>query len=168
MIFLVGMPASGKSYWGANISQAMQLPLADLDELIVKEERASIPEIFEQKGADYFREKEHAILKHIIATYPNETIVACGGGTPVHHNNMALMKERGGIIYLDTDIDTLFQRLENDDTRPLITDTDKYEKLKALFTEREAVYKQAHYILQAEDLSLPTFAKIIQQCTDLH
>ena len=168
MIFLIGMPASGKSYWGTLISAEWQLPLADLDELIKEEEKITIAEIFQQKGATYFRNKEQDILQQVIATFPANTIVACGGGTPVYYNNMHLMKEKGCVIYIDADIDILFNRVVNNSTRPLINSTDKYESLKNLLSQREAVYKQAHYILQSENLSLRTFAKIIEQCTNLH
>lgn len=168
MIFLIGMPASGKSYWGRLIAAEWRLPLADLDELIKEAEKITIAEIFQQKGVSYFRDKEQDILQHVIANFPENTVVACGGGTPVYYNNMHLMKEKGCVVYIDTKIDILFDRLANDSTRPLITNTDIYESLKTLFSQREAVYKQAHYILQSESLSLRTFAKIIEQCTNLH
>lgn len=168
MIFLIGMPASGKSYWGRLIAAEWQLPLADLDELIKEAEKITIAEIFQQKGISYFRDREQDILQQVIASFPENTVVACGGGTPVYHNNMHLMKEKGCVVYIDTKIDILFDRLANDSTRPLITNTDIYESLKTLFSQREAVYKQAHYILQSESLSLRTFAKIIEQCTNLH
>ncbi|RYE24532.1 MAG: shikimate kinase [Sphingobacteriales bacterium] len=167
MIFLIGMPASGKSYWGKKISQEFQLPLADMDELIVQAE-GNIAQLFEQKGDEYFRQKEKEILQHVVATYPFNTIVACGGGTPVYHSNITTMKANGCVVYLRADLDILSDRIADDVTRPLLASADKYQRLQQLFAEREEIYRQADYILQSGELSLPTFAKIIQECTNRH
>lgn len=166
MVFLIGMPGSGKSYWGRILAEELNMPLIDMDDLISTSEGESISNIFEQKGAVYFRNKETEILEHIIRNSSSNTIVACGGGTPVYHNNIKKMKANGCVIFLSTDINVLFDRLKRDNTRPLISNIDKKDTLQQMLEQRKEIYEQAHYVLNAEKLSLTTFAKTIQLCID--
>ena len=42
---------------------------------------------FKEKGEEYFRKKETQYLKY--TTNLQNTIIACGGGTPCFHNNLS-------------------------------------------------------------------------------
>jgi len=49
----------------------------------------------------------------------------------------------GMIIWLDAPVDVLMERLKNDNTRPLLQETNLEEKLTALLEERKKLYQQA-------------------------
>ena len=54
-IYLIGFMGCGKTYWGKQLSQKLNIPFFDLDEEIVNEESKSITEIFAKHGEEYFR-----------------------------------------------------------------------------------------------------------------
>ena len=66
LIFLIGMPGSGKTSIGKELAKLTGANLIDLDEYIAKKENLSIPQIFKTKGEDHFRKAETNCLKEII------------------------------------------------------------------------------------------------------
>ncbi len=163
-VFLIGMPASGKSYWGKLLSERYGLPLYDTDILVENAEQKTISEIFKEKGEAYFRAKETEVLEQLIATGAKPCIVACGGGTPLFNDNLTRMKKAGCVIYLETKIDTLYSRLKDMiPARPLLQELSEV-RLQQLYADRVAVYSKADHILQTENISLTIFDKIIEQC----
>ena len=167
IIYLVGMPAAGKTYWGTQLAAAFHFLFVDLDAYIVKREQQDIPGLFAY-GEDWFRGKEHAALIEIIHQTKQTTIVATGGGTPCFFNNLKQMQRSGQIIYLESKIETLVSRLVMDgETRPLLRGKHNvYAALQELLKGREPYYKQANYILQSEDITLTNFEQIIIECTN--
>ena len=162
LIFLIGMPAVGKTYWGNKIALEYKMPFIDLDVFIAEQEKASISALFAMYGENGFREREQKYLKKIITTF-TATIVACGGGTPCFGDNMELMKQAGTVIFLQADIPGLLDNLKNsDELRPLLNNRgDMSVYLQDLLDKRKKFYEQAHHIFQTKDISLTTFAKII-------
>lgn len=161
-IFLVGMPAAGKTYWGNQIAKAYNLPFADLDVFIAEQEKANISALFAMYGENGFREREQKYLKKIITTVTG-TIIACGGGAPCFNDNMQLMKQAGIVVYLKADIAWLLKNLKKSgEIRPLLNNRgDLSVYLQDMLDKRSKFYEQAHHILQTKDISLTTFAKII-------
>ena len=88
-IILVGYMASGKSTIGKLISEALQIPFYDLDDLIETNLHLKINTIFEQKGELFFRKKEREILIDFLNTTENY-ILALGGGTPCYYDSFEL------------------------------------------------------------------------------
>lgn len=168
-IFLVGMPAAGKTYWGAKIAGKYNFDFTDLDIFIAEQEKASISALFAQYGENGFREREHKYLKKIVKTTVTPIIIACGGGTPCFNENMALMKEAGTVIYLQADIPWLMDNINSsDEIRPLLKGrADVAVYLNDLLQKRKHFYEQAHHILQAKDISLLTFDEIISSCINM-
>ncbi len=162
-IFLVGMPAAGKTYWGSKIAIGYKLPFIDLDVFIAEQEKASISALFAMYGENGFREREQKHLRKLIRTLPKTAIIACGGGTPCFGDSMELMKQSGRVIYLQADVPWLLNNLKNtNEVRPLLNNRgDMSAYLQDMLDKRKSFYQQAHYILQTKDISLTTFAKII-------
>ncbi len=158
------MPGVGKTYWGQQLSAAFNMPVYDLDEVISAKEGRSVEAIFEENGEPYFRECEHACLSKLITDVESRLLVSTGGGTPCYHNNMALMKQAGKVVYLEADISYLLANIErNNPERPLLKGSDDVtEVLTNMLEERKRFYLQADYILQAGDISLANFEKIIE------
>jgi len=163
-IFLIGMPGSGKSYWSKALSAKLGYSRLDLDSYIEAMEAKSIPEMF-AISETYFRNAESNILKSIPADFPEDIIVATGGGTPFHYDNMEWMQANGMVVYLKADVAYLFNRLKHAYTeRPLLkssTETALYEKTAALFEQRKEIYMQAPYIIEVETATLDTFAETL-------
>ncbi|MBZ0098374.1 MAG: shikimate kinase [Taibaiella sp.] len=168
MIFLVGMPGVGKTYWGRVLANKYGLAFADLDEEIEKAECRTIQDIFLNDGEDYFRQKERELLE-IIAARGGNVVVACGGGTPTYERNMAFMKQHGCVVFLDAEMAALAERVKNDVvTRPLFRGNDTEETLQRLYDARIPYFSQAHYRVQADETIIANFEKIIELCTERH
>ena len=81
-IFLIGLPASGKSTFGKSIAEVLSLNHVDLDQAIEAKTNKSISAIFKLYGEKYFREIERDILNWLLDR-SNTDIISCGGGTLV-------------------------------------------------------------------------------------
>ena len=88
-VFLIGYMGCGKTTLGEVLARQMGLSFIDLDEYIERKQGATIVEIFDKMGEKRFRELETAALCDVTAM--SDVIVGCGGGTPCHGGNMALM-----------------------------------------------------------------------------
>jgi shikimate kinase len=153
-IFLIGFMGSGKTHWAKILADRLKLPLYDLDMEIVNEEQRSIPEIFSASGEEYFRIKERKILDELIDK--NESMVlSCGGGTPCFLNNIELMKKYGTVVWLNTHVDVLLQRLLKEKAqRPLlktVDDNDLKSYIIRKLNERRMYYQQADLTIDNEN-----------------
>ncbi|MDU6792398.1 MAG: shikimate kinase, partial [Anaerococcus sp.] len=103
----------------------------DTDDLIVKEEGKTIPEIFDEKGVAYFRDLESKILKDL--SKRNGIVIASGGGTPLREESKDYISQNSLVVYLNRDLENL-----ETSGRPLSKDL---ENLKKLYAERKEIYE---------------------------
>ena len=149
IIFLIGMPACGKTSIGKRLAKKVHFTFLDLDHHLVDKENKSVAAIFSEKGENFFRELEAKYLKEISDTKTN-TIISVGGGTPCFHNNMPFMLSVGKVFYLNISAETLFLRLKEDTKRPMflgLTQEQIKEKINSLLQQREVFYLQAHHTI---------------------
>ncbi|HEY1031205.1 MAG TPA: shikimate kinase [Flavipsychrobacter sp.] len=167
MLFLIGMPLAGKSYWARELARHYQLSFTDLDTEIERRVGMPIHDIFKQQGEDGFRKHEQSVLKNLIMKKEAD-IIACGGGTPAFYDNMERMKQHGCVVYLEADTTTLIERFAAATTeRPLLKQADnRKEALDELLAQRKNIYEQAHYTLDTNRLSVSNFEQIIALCTN--
>lgn len=167
MLFLIGMPLAGKSYWAGELARHYQLSFTDLDTEIERRVGIPIQDIFKEQGEDGFRKHEQSVLKNLIMKKEVD-IIACGGGTPVFYDNMERMKQHGCVVYLEADTTTLIERFAAATTeRPLLKHADnRKEALDELLAQRKNIYEQAHYTLDTNRLSVSNFEQIIASCTN--
>lgn len=156
-IFLIGFMGSGKTHWGRQLSAKLGLPFYDLDTVIVEKEGRTIAELFSEKGEEYFRYLEKDTLEEIV-DYQESFILSCGGGTPCFFNNIEFMKKNGKVIWLNTSIDALKQRLFKERTsRPLISEVNDEELRRYIvrkLSERRMYYQQADVTVSEESATL--------------
>lgn len=168
IVFLIGLPGSGKSTLGQRLAQRIGYSFTDLDAQIEKQEGQSIPEIFRQKGEAFFRSIEANALDEVVQSGADQ-VVATGGGAPCFFDGMEKMNKGGVTVFLDVSIPTLVNRLETSDYtgRPLLT-VPSYEtvtqRLVALRQQRLPVYRQAAIILTSDQLSVDQ----LEQALALH
>lgn len=156
-IFFIGFMGSGKTHWGKQVSEKLRIPFFDLDEQIISHEGKSITEIFAENGEEYFRLLEKDIL-HIISESHENFVMACGGGTPCYYNNIDYMNRLGTSIWINTPIDTIFQRLAKEkETRPLIknlTTSQLRGYIIKKYSDRKIYYEQADIVVDEEPVKL--------------
>ena len=157
---------SGKTHWGKLLSAKLQLPFRDLDTLIVEKEQKSIADVFSEKGEEYFRYQEKQTLEELI-NEEESFVLSCGGGTPCFFNNIELMKKSGKVLWLNTSIDVLKERLMKERmSRPLIRDVSEEELRRYIIrklTERKLYYEQADAMVNEESITLEELIRSLLQ-----
>ncbi|MBR1861440.1 MAG: shikimate kinase [Lachnospiraceae bacterium] len=150
-IILIGFMGSGKTSIGIRLSYKLQLVVEDTDKIIEEREGMPISEIFKAKGEGYFRNLETGLLREIRDS-DGRKIYSLGGGTPVQLQNQSLICQCGKVIYLRAKPETLYARLKNDTTRPLLRCDDPQERIRVLLSQRTGVYERcADFIVDVDD-----------------
>ncbi len=156
-IVLIGFMGSGKTSVGLRLSYRLRMPVEDTDKMIETREGRAISDIFARDGEEAFRNMETALLEDIsIRNY--RRIVSVGGGTPVREENRMLLKKCGTVVYLRAKAETIYERLKNDTTRPLLQCENPLERITELLAARKEAYESCADIivdvdaLQMEDI----------------
>lgn len=145
-IVLVGMMGVGKTSVGKRLANALHMPFVDSDEAIENAAKMSIPEMFERYGEPYFRDGERRVIARLIddgSETDRRKVIATGGGAFVNPATRTLILDRAIAVWLDSDVETLVERVSRKDSRPLLRDGDPHEILRRLRTEREPFYAEA-------------------------
>lgn len=140
-VALVGMMGAGKSAIGRALAQRLDVPLLDSDQAIEAAAQARIAEIFARDGEAFFRDREHEVLRRLLAGPP--AVLSTGGGAFLAERNRALIRENGVAVWLDADLETLWERVRHKDSRPLLRTADPKATLAALCAQRVPVYRLA-------------------------
>lgn len=153
-IVLIGFMGSGKTSVGMKLSYRLRLPVEDTDKLIERREGCSISQMFAEEGEDYFRQKEASLLEELIGKAYSR-IYSVGGGTPVRPENRELLRKLGTVVYLRIRPETVYNRLKNDTTRPLLQCEDPQERIRTLMESRRQAYEScADIIVDVDDRSI--------------
>ncbi|MFZ1702933.1 MAG: shikimate kinase [Saprospiraceae bacterium] len=151
-IFLVGLPGSGKTTIGLQLSGSLGIPFFDTDFLIEENNKTTIKQLFKTKGEAFFRNEENQLLQNWDI---EQSVVATGGGMPCDPRNIELMKKNGTLIYLDCPIEVIISRMTNTEKRkrPKLkekTETMLLSYLEQLYIERQPYYNQAHFTIDSQ------------------
>ncbi|MFA5931660.1 MAG: shikimate kinase [archaeon] len=140
-LFLIGYRGTGKTTLGKKVSNKLGYEFIDLDELIVKNAKKTIPEIFSTQGESAFREYETNALKQVLEK--EKIIVACGGGIITKDENIELMKKNGVVCLLTASPHTIFKRIYTDRNRPALTNKNPLEEIIFMLEKRKSAYEKA-------------------------
>lgn len=150
-VILIGMMGVGKTAVGKRIAEALGVSFFDTDAMIEEKFGLSISEIFEYEGEGGFREKE----KSVISGLPDDElcVVSTGGGAFMFVENKEKLKAMGTSFYLRASLDTLMKRLEHEHSQRPLLKGDMMQELRRLLSQREAVYMEADYVIDVDDIS---------------
>ena len=137
-IILCGFMGCGKSTIGKLVAKKTHREFIDLDSFIEEKQGLSIREIFETYGEDYFRNCETDAISELVNK--NDVVLALGGGAVLKNKNVELLKSSGKIIFLDVTANTVFSRLKNDTSRPLLNTEDKLGEITKRLNDRLPIY----------------------------
>lgn len=160
--YLVGYMYCGKSTFGRHLAEAKGMEFLDLDKAFEERYHYTVPRFFEQFGEMAFRKLETQLL-HSTAALDN-TVIATGGGTPCHSDNMDFILAHGTAVYLQMPVDAIVARaLRSRSPRPKLhglPEADLRPIVEAQMKEREGFYLRAHIVL---DGTKPTTAFALRQ-----
>lgn len=164
-VVLLGYMGCGKSSVGKMLADRLKINFIDLDLYIEEKEAMPISEIFSSKGEIYFRCKETDYLNELL-TSDKSMILSVGGGTPCYANNMDNIVKKSTSIYLNTSLNSLYNRLKRQrKSRPLIA-TIKLENLKEFIAkhlfERKFYYNQASLDVKTDDKTVLEVVNVIK------
>jgi shikimate kinase len=162
-IFLIGFMGCGKTTLGKRLALKLGYPFMDMDKVIEAETQLSINEYFSKFGEDAFRETESRTLKS--TSFPENVVIATGGGAPCFFDNMDWMNANGTTVYLSLSPKSLAKRLASaTEQRPILKGL-KPDELEQFIAERlnlrEPFYKQAKISIKGLDQTPEKVAAII-------
>ncbi len=138
----IGYMASGKSTVTRRLQAVSNRPAVSLDQRIAEKAGISVAEIFATRGEAAFRELEVAAMRELDPERP--LVVDTGGGVVQTPAAVALLRERGVVIWLDVPWEAVRSRLRDSDQseRPLIGRLG-WAGLEQLFRQRRRLYAAA-------------------------
>jgi shikimate kinase len=151
-IFLVGFMGAGKSTVGKILAEKTGYSFYDADQYIEEKAGTTITQIFAEHGEPYFRDLESEATQEL-AKNENQ-VIATGGGVVQRDRNWDAMKENGVTVYLKASVETIWERIKDDTTRPLLQVENPVETARELLNKRTPMYEKADIIVLTDNLSL--------------
>ena len=139
-VFLVGMPAVGKSTIGRLLSKLLKCEFYDSDREIEERAGADTPWIFDVEGEAGFRTREQQVIDDLSKL--QGIVLATGGGAVLREANRNALSSRGVVILLDSSDQRIAQRTKRDSRRPLFADGDASATIRRLRAERLPLYRE--------------------------
>ncbi len=139
------MPGSGKSTVGKLLARRLGLPFVDADQVLEQRIGCPIRTYFEQQGEAAFRDLEAQVIAELLQTGAG-TVLATGGGAVLREANRHQLRDRAFVVYLRSSPEQVFQRVRHDRKRPLLQVEDPLARLKALYAERDPLYREVAHM----------------------
>ena len=154
-LVFTGFMGAGKTTIGHMTADALSIPFIDLDEKIVQIAGCPITEIFKKDGEETFRRMETDVLKMVLSQ-PGSAVISLGGGVLTQEQNRTILSESHAMVmYLEVDPDTIWERVKDDRSRPLLQAEDKdaaRRQMEDRLSSRKASYEAgSDVILPASD-----------------
>ncbi|EEH63388.1 shikimate kinase [Gleimia coleocanis DSM 15436] len=126
-VFLVGMPASGKTTLGLQVALRLRkhgkpCVFIDLDQVIEDMAGSTVVELFAESEA-VFRQIEQQALQQVVEStldFSVPVVIACGGGVVECEANRQILRGQC-CIYLDCAVPVLAKRAVQQGGRPLLS-----------------------------------------------
>ena len=145
-ITLIGMMGAGKSLISERLSRRLDDYVAvDTDVVLEYHHNQFIPDMFKEKGEEYFRDAESKILEMVYTK--DKMVVALGGGAFERAENRELVKKNSYVIYLKASPETLYERVKDSTDRPLLKKGFSKDDVADILAKREANYMQADSVV---------------------
>lgn len=156
----MGLPGSGKTTVGRQLARRLQFSFTDSDQRIEQRIGCSIRSFFEREGEPAFRDVEQEVIAEMMQA--GSGVIATGGGAVLRSANRERLRAAGCVIYLNSTPEELFRRLRYDTKRPLLQVDDPMARLRALYAERDPLYREAaHMVIETGRPSVPTLVNLV-------
>ena len=139
-VILTGMMGSGKTTVGRELAAVLSYSFIDLDEIIEKK-FGKISDIFAQKGEEYFREAETQELKNL--KEKEKFVLSTGGGIILKDENIEILKKIGQVFYLSAKSETIYERIKNQNHRPLLNTENPKKSIEEILNKRLEQYEKS-------------------------
>ena len=140
-IVMVGMMGAGKTAVGRALAARLDVPFLDSDHEIEAAANMTIPEIFARDGEPFFRHKERQVIARLLEE--ERGVLSTGGGAFLAEENRGVITAKGVSVWLNADLEVLWNRVRHRDTRPLLRTSDPRATLRDLYQARVPLYSKA-------------------------
>ncbi|MCD9146795.1 shikimate kinase [Pseudophaeobacter flagellatus] len=140
-VVMVGMMGAGKTAVGRALAARLGVPFLDSDHEIEAAANMTIPEIFARDGEAFFRLKERQVIARLLTEECG--VLSTGGGAFLAAENRETITRNGASIWLQADLEVLWNRVRHRDTRPLLQTADPRATLAELYQQRVPYYAKA-------------------------
>ncbi len=148
---------TGKTTVGRTVAHRIGFKCVDSDHEIERAAGKPVSRIFAEEGEPHFRTLERAFIMEGHAS--EKLVVACGGGLVVQPGMLGLLQARGVVVCLHASIETILSRTgRHGATRPLLDVEDPDASARALYAEREPVYRSAGTVILTDSRPLSEIA----------
>ena len=163
-IILIGMPGSGKTTIGTELSEKIGYGYIDSDSVIVAREGKRLHEIIAEHGREKFLDIEAKVNSEICA---DRCVIATGGSVIYRAYAMEKLKTLGKIVYLKLSYETIAKRLGDLKARGVALK--EGFTLKDLYEERMPLYeKYADIVVELEGCAVmqavEKLAEVLSKC----
>ncbi len=150
-IVLIGYRGTGKSTVAEILAERTAKEVVSSDGRIIEKAGMSIPDIVEKHGWDHFRDIESDVVDELCAR--EGIIVDAGGGVIIRERNIRALRAGGTVFWLTAKINTIVERIADDDQRPSLTGTKSFvEEIEEVLDQRLPLYRAAaHHTIETDD-----------------
>ena len=154
-VTLIGMMGTGKSKFGRQIANILKFNFYDVDQMIEKEFKMTIKELFKKNGEVFFRKIEKKTIFNLILKINKnneKVIISLGGGGFDDEESRELLLNNTNVIWLNTPVDVLVQRIGDGSKRPMIKGGTRDSIIK-LLKIRTKYYSLCHNQINTDKLN---------------
>ncbi len=149
----------GKTSVGREVAAILNREFIDTDVLIEVCKGMRISDIFTESGESAFRKIERKVVADI-SNLENK-VIATGGGTLLDLVNLEIISRNSIIFCLTANIESIYNRLQDSDNRPLLGEKSKRENIKKIYDSRKALYGKLPNQIDTTHLSASETAEVI-------
>ncbi len=160
-IVLVGFMGTGKTSVGRRISSQLRMRYVDTDEIVERNSRRRISDIFEKDGESAFRELESEAVREVSELQNH--VISTGGGVVLREDNMTELKRNGVVFCLTATPEEIYKRVGHQVHRPLLQTPDPLAKIQAMLAERRPYYAESDYMIRTTGRSFDEIINHIKQ-----
>jgi len=160
-IALIGYRGTGKSAVARLVAKATGREVFCMDAEIERRAGRRITEFVAERGWDAFRDLESEVARDAGAL--DEHVIDCGGGAVLRADNVAALKARGRMVWLQAGAETIANRLEGAQDRPSLTGAKTFlDEIVEVLAAREPVYRAAaDLVISTENRSVEEVARAV-------
>src|SRR5665648_92189 len=155
-IIITGFMGTGKSAVAKELARKLKMEFIDMDRIIEERRGMSIADVFAGHGEKYFREQENKLVKEL--SKKENTVIATGGGTLLSSDNARMLGQRGQIICLYADSQTIYNRVNKKNNRPLLKRENVLSEINRLLEERKEAYNNFTIKIDTTNLNVQEVA----------
>lgn len=152
-LILIGPPGCGKSTVGAALAKKLSIEFIDTDTQIEASYGHTISDIFVDKGEEFFRDLEFAVLAQSLEI--NNCVLSLGGGAPIAPRAQELLKSCAApIFFLDVSLAVAAPRVGFNRDRPLLLSNPRAQWQSLAETRRPIYESLATFVIKVDSMSV--------------